>query len=338
VGGGLLGWSAANSAAYGVFTVSDFSSGAFADAYGAMTRIEHENWNPKVAVPADVRAQLTEQVPSFAELAAILDSDWYTGRYAATGDYQSGAFYWALREAAAELGHYDSPEASRQFWASMAGEINALCDDGTFAAGGPRSSVSPPIRAEYVGPVLAEGLYSLWFCATFAQCEPEPIFSPHSNDAAFYESTIRPMEAFLHNRAQTATLENSTEPYLDMGQRISFGLLGAIRWVYALLLPLGFLAGLAASAAGAVRFIKRVRAKRRDSRETLEWLVGLGLLGVILLRAFMVAFVTVSSYEIGTFVMYLAPIHPVMVLVAALGVCHWARWAGARKGKQGETV
>jgi len=59
--------------------------------------------------------------------------------------------------------------------------------------------------------------------------------------------------------------------------------------------------------------------RHRPPPESLVWLVGLGLLGCIVLRAFMVAFVTVSSFDIGTYVMYLASIHPLMLLYAFMG-------------------
>jgi len=354
---GILGWSGMNAAHYGRFIVSDFSSGEFADAYGAMTRIDHAEWNPKIAVPRDVRQQLYEHIPEFAPFEAILESPFYLSRYA-VDDYHSGAFYWALREAAAELGHYDTPEAARQFFSQLAADINALCDDGTLAAGNSRSSVSPPIRAAYMGPVVAEGLYSLWFCATFQQCDARSMFSPFANDPGYYAEQIAPVEDFLHDQALAATVENSDAPYFTPMQTLFFSVFDGIRWVYTILTPLALAAALVWQVWVAVRrvgswrrhgFVFRRAARRRVAvprrahplrqaaaahaaghagpgytrhrppPESLVWLVGLGLLGCIVLRAFMVAFVTVSSFDIGTYVMYLASIHPLMLLYAFMG-------------------
>lgn len=322
----ILGWSAANNAVYGRFIVNDFSSGEFADAYGAMTRIEHESWHPKVAVPTDVRQQLYQHVPAFAQLKPLLTNEHYLDKYAGKNpdgsfkDYSSGAFYWALREAAAELGYYDTPQKAEAFWRKMAAEINALCDDGTLAAGPRRSSVSPPIRAEYVGPVLREGLHSLWFCATFQDCDPRSLFSPGGNDPVFYEETLRPMEEFLHEKALTVTNENSTEPYFNVRQALCFAVLDAVRLGYAILLPAGLLAALCWQVLAGVQFFRRLARRQRQPQDSLFWILMLGLLLCVLLRAFMMAFVTVSSFNIGTFVMYLASIHPLLLLYAFLGV------------------
>ncbi len=327
----VAGWCTANSAAYGRFIVNDFSSGEFAAAYGAMTRVRHESWNPKVDVPLDVRVQLYERVPAFNELKSLLESQNYLERYHAVlpesgefADYSSGAFYWALREAAAARGYYDSPQKAQLYWENMAVNINALCDTGALAAGPPRSSVNPPIRAEYIGPVLAEGLHSLWFSATFQDCDARSLFSPAGNDPTFYAETLRPMEEFLHDTALTATKENSIEPYYNPWQVWCFKLFDIARAVYAVLLPLGLLLALAWQGRAAAQLAKRLAARQRSPRQSLLWVLMLGLLLCILLRAFMMAFVTVSSFNIGTYVMYLASIHPLMLLYAFVGSCQLA--------------
>lgn len=316
---GLLGWCAANQAAYGRFILSDFSGGEFADAYGAMTRVEHENWNPKVDVPRDVREKLYARVPALAELAPVLEGDEFLEKYAGGGDYSSGAFYWALRHAAAKAGHYASPESARAYFAGLAGDINALCDEGALAAGPRRSSVNPPLKAAYIGPVLAEGLYSIGFCAVFAQCEPYSLYSPGGNDAAYYAEKIAPMEEYLHQKALTATMENSTEPYYSLYQRAAFGLLEAFRWLYAIATPVALLAALGWQLWAGARLYGGLRKSKKDPEGWLCWLVVLGLWLCVFLRAFMVAFVTVSSFNIGTYVMYLASIHPLMLLAGYVG-------------------
>ena len=51
----ILIYSAVNYAYYGLFAVSDFSSGSFAAAVGAMSRVKAEEWKPLCSVPTDVR-------------------------------------------------------------------------------------------------------------------------------------------------------------------------------------------------------------------------------------------------------------------------------------------
>lgn len=328
---GNLAWRGMNYHYYGRFIVSDFSSGEFADAYGAMTRITQKSWNPKVAVPYEVRRQLYDLVPLFAELEPVLESEGLKSQFAA-GDYSSGSFYWALRQAAAEAGYYATPQTAKEYFESLAAQINALCEQGVLPAGPGRSSVSPPIRAEYVGPVVKEGLYSLYFCATFQQCDARSIFSPRSNDPGLYQGLVAPMEEFLHDKAQTVTVENSSDAYFSPNQNLAFLVLDGVRYLYAALLPLGLLAALAWQVWGGILWGRRLRAKRAEREETLRWLIQLGLLLCILLRAFMVAYVTVSSFTIGTYVMYLASIHPLMLLYAFTGSFCLARAALRRRG------
>lgn len=321
----ILGWCQANYQVYGRFILNDFSTGEFADAYGAMTRIDHQNWHPKIAVPRDVRRQLYDKVPLFTPLEPLLESENFLDRYAMKDevgrpiDYSSGAFYWALREAVAQLGHYDSPQKSQAYFTQLARDINLLCDTGVIAAGPARSSVSPPLKSAYVGPVLREGLYSVWFSATFRQTDARSMFSPGGNNPVFYQDKLQPMEEFLHEKALTVTRENSELPYFGPRQKLSFLLLDAVRYAYGILTPLALAAALFWQVRAAGRVWANLRQRKRDPQFHLVWLMALGLLGNILLRAFMIAFVTVSSFTIGTYIMYLAPIHPMMLLYAYIG-------------------
>ncbi len=338
---GDAAWRGANLAVYGRFIVSDFSGGEFADAYGAMTRVTHEHWQSKADVPLDVRRQLYDKVPAFAPFEALLESEGYLNRYAGDAEYSSGSFYWALREAAAALGHYENPETARAFWAGLASAINALCDTGEVAAGGRRSSVNPPIRAEYIGPVLAETAHSLVFCATFMQCEPYSLFSPGGNSPVFYAETLAPMEDYLHEKALTATMENSDKPYYTPWQGMMFKLLEAVRWGYAVLLPPALMAALVwqvweAFAVFAGRRKSRAGGKAGPrpaldgGRRALRWWLLLGVLACVVLRCAMVAFVSVSSFGIGTYVMYLASVHPLMLLYAFVGTAGLAGKVNAK--------
>ncbi len=323
---GVLAWAGMNKAVYGSFITNDFSTGEFADAYGAMTRIEHEDWDPKIAVPRDVRMQLYEHAPSVAELEPLLESEWYLGRYAGedeNADYSSGAFYWALREAASELGYYDTPQKSAEYFSQMAAEINALCDEGVLNATAARSSVSPPIKPQYVLPVLVEGFYGMWFSATFMQCDVESIFSPHSNDGKFYEETILPMEDFLGEKVLRTTKENSTEPYYNLFQRMAYAIFSVVRFVYSIITPIAFLLALVWMAWQGLDIWQKLRRKENAGDQGAIWMLMLGLLMCMFLRSFMVAFVTVSSFQIGTFVMYLASIHPLMLIFSFVGSCRF---------------
>lgn len=327
---GDLAWRGMNYRYYGRFIISDFSSGEFADAYGAMTRITHEDWHPKIDVPIAVREQLYQHVPAFAELAPLLESPRYLAQYA-DKDYSSGAFYWALRQAAGEAGYYDTPQKAKEYFEGLARDINALCDEGVLPAGPQRSSVNPPIKPYYVGAVLKQGVKDFAFCVTFRQCNPRSMFSPHSNDPAMYQQLILPMEEFLHDKAQTVTLENSCQPYFSPVQHCKYVVLDAINLLYAVLTPLAVLAAFLWQVLGGVRLFKQLRKKQANPAQTLLWLVQLGLFLCLWLRVAMIAFVSVSSFTIGTYIMYLASVHPLLLLYGFIGTVQLLRHLAAKR-------
>ena len=48
-------------------------------------------------------------------------------------------------------------------------------------------------------------------------------------------------------------------------------------------------------------------------------IIMLGLVGMALLRCAMIAFVEVASFNIGTYVMYLSTVHPLVILYSFVG-------------------
>ncbi len=334
-----LGWRGMNYAHYGRFITTDFSNGEFADAYGALTRIGHENWDPKVDVPKDVREKVYAASPEFAKLQPYLESDDYYNRYVGVGDYSSGALYWAIREAAAKIGVYATPQTAESYFTALAAEVNALCDGGALAAAGPRSSVSPPLKAAYIGPVLRETAGNLVYCATFQGTDPRSLFSPGGNDPEWYPAWLEPMEKYLGERALTSLVAGTDTPYYSLFQRTAYWVLDAVRYVYALLAPVAFLAALAWQVMACVQMVKAARGKRpvgdgirctrgSEAADTgrpgtgpawMLWITLLGILLCMVLRAAMIAYVDVSSFTIGTYVMYLASIHPLLVVYSFVG-------------------
>ncbi len=309
--------SAMNLRYYGVFTTSDFSEGSFAAAYGAMTRIEHENDDPQVPVPADVREKLYEAVPALAQLRPWLEeNDRIRNGYlnADKGDYMAGSFYWVLRRAAQEAGVYDTAAKAAAYWQGVADAINAAIADGTLtAAYGPRSTTTPVIKAYYIAPTLAETARSVVYCATFQDCKcyydtAKGLSLATPEDAAAYA-------AYLGSSANYAAVENGDTPYYAGRQLLVYRCFDALRWVYAVLVPVLL-------CAAAVLQLRRLAAmiKARSAEGLVLWLVLLGLLGMALLRCAMIAFMEVSAFNIGTYVMYLSTVHPLLIAFGAAGV------------------
>ncbi len=316
----ILVYSAVNYACYGLFAVSDFSSGSFAAAVGAMSRVKAEEWKPLCSVPTDVRMKLYDAVPELKPLEYWLEEDedlQNSFRNPELDDYQSGSFYWALRKAAWNEGVYDNPQKAEKYWQQVADAINALCDSGQLESNGPkRSSTTPPIRMEYVPDVLAEGVRSLLHTLTFRDCAPyyadqRSLILPE--DEAVYE-------AYLGQQVNSAARAGSDLPYYSPLQKLVFAGMEAIRLVYAVGLPVLFAAAVVLQIRQGFRLLQLRKQKAIQPGQALLWVLLLGLVAMALLRCFMIAFVEVASFNIGTSTMYLSTVHPLLLLYSGAGI------------------
>ena len=65
--------------------------------------------------------------------------------------------------------------------------------------------------------------------------------------------------------------------------------------------------------------------KKHTAETVVPWLLLFGIFSIALLRCAMIAFVEVSSFGIGTSTMYLATVHPLLVLYAFAGLLLYGR-------------
>ena len=147
-------------------------------------------------------------------------------------------------------------------------------------------------------------------------CWPLPTAPPYETARSIGTGEdIARWSAYLHCGFNSAAEAGKDTPYYSPYQKLVFGFMEAVAWVYRALLWLGVLAGLACH----LRRCPAYCAARRRTR-LVPWLLLLGLLGMALLRCAMIAFVEVSSFGIGTSTMYLATVHPLFLLYAFY---HW---------------
>lgn len=317
--GGIGIFCALNQAYYGVFTLSDFSGGAFADAMGAMSRVATDAEDPMLSVPADARQKLYAAVPELDCLSYWLEEDpqmLNDFRDPELEDYRAGSFYWAIRRAAQYEGIYDTAAGAEAYWQTVADKVNAACEDGTLPTrSGRRSGTTQPIRGEYVLPTLKESVRSLGWVLTFQDCAAYETQRSIGTPEDFAQ-----WSGYLHCGLNGAAEAGKDTPYYSPNQKLVFGLFGALRMVWAFALPVCFIL--------AVLFWlralpERVRAARRCFTALVPWALQTLLLFMAALRCGMIAFVEVSSFGIGTSTMYLATVQPLLVLFTALSFV-WA--------------
>ena len=315
----VLAFCGMNQSRYGVFALSDFSEGPFAAAMGAMMRVDTGNDDPLLSVPADARQKLYAAVPELQPLAYWLEEDPQMRndfQDPERQDYRAGSFYWAIRRAAQYEGVYDSARTAADYWQWVADAVNAACDDGTLPSRtGKRAATSQPVKLSYVAPTLAETARSVVHVLAFADCAPyETARSIGTGE------DIAQWSAYLHCGFNSAAEAGKDTPYYSPYQKLVFGFMEAVAWVYRALLWLGVLAGLACHFAALPAVLRR-----RTAGAVVPWLLLLGLLGMALLRCAMIAFVEVSSFGIGTSTMYLATVHPLFLLYAFLSLAAYGR-------------
>ena len=310
----VLSFCGLNYSHYGVFALSDFSEGSFAAAMGAMMRVDTASEEPLLSVPTDAREKIYEAVPELEPLAYWLEEDEQLQndfRDPQLDDYRAGSFYWAIRRAAQFEGIYDTPQKADAYWQGVADAINAACDAGTLPSRtGGRAATSQPIKASYVAPTLAETLRGIVHVVTFADCEPYEALRSIGT-----EEDMAQWSGYLHCGFNNAAEAGKDTPYYSPYQKLVFGIMEAITWVYRALLWLGLLAGLVCHFGALPRVLRR-----RTADTVVPWLLLFGILGIALLRCAMIAFVEVSSFGIGTSTMYLATVHPLFLLYAFVSV------------------
>ncbi|MBQ7903908.1 MAG: hypothetical protein IJ362_09270, partial [Oscillospiraceae bacterium] len=300
---------------YGRFIVSDFTSSEFKAAYGALTSLEQDNWHPLVTVPADVREDVYREVPVFAPVKEALAEPMLMNGYynAAIGDFQSGAFYWALRSALSGLGVYETPQTAQAYYEQLTAGIQQAVNEGRLkTANGKttlRKSVTPPIKMEYVPDVLAETIAGFKVAILFEQC------TPLAEKAVGYPEEIEEVAQFIRQDGAVAMIENTDIPYLSPVRRIMHTVLEMFVLIYKICIPVMFIISL-------LWQIKKLRddiMNRKSDSESMLNIILLGLVGMALLRCAMIAFVEVASFNIGTYVMYLSTVHPLIIMYSFVG-------------------
>ncbi|MBQ6896640.1 MAG: hypothetical protein IJN69_05475 [Oscillospiraceae bacterium] len=296
---------------YGRFIVSDFTSSDFEKAYGALMSIEQENWHPLIAVPADVREKLYAEVPSFSFMEEALEEPILKNGYfrPELNDFQSGGFYWAVRTALQNEGYYETPQKAQQYYETLRAEIELAVAEGRLPAKKLGASVTSPVKPQYILPVIAEGLAGFKTAILFEQCDPL------AEMAVGTPEEIAEVENFIRQKGGTVLVANTTTVYLPPLQRITHTFMRLMNLVYKIGIPLMFLMSLCWQIK---QLLWDIRCKKLSCDGVLN-IVLLGLAGMALLRCFMIAYVEVSSFNIGTYGMYLSTVYPLLILYSFAG-------------------
>lgn len=163
---------------YGVFGVTEFAREEFVSAYGALTRIQSDQWRQYVPVSHQQLAEGYKVSPALAELQPYLEGDLGDGwekvsiqnsQHSTPGEIAGGWFMWAFRDAAAQAGYYESGTKALQFYSRLASEINTACESGEIKCLAKRSTMVPPLSMNNILPLAASSVKGARFVIGFDQ-------------------------------------------------------------------------------------------------------------------------------------------------------------------------
>jgi hypothetical protein len=143
--------SAVNGMVYGTFAVVDFTGGPF---QSALKQLDSISAGPEISHVPVSRAALDavyQVSPASLDVKPYFDGEDVRGlrrtceAYVdACGEVAGGWFAWALRDAAAQAGHYSSATESDRYWNRLSAEIRKACDNGSLRC---RSNAIPLLPA-----------------------------------------------------------------------------------------------------------------------------------------------------------------------------------------------
>ena len=132
---------------------------------------------------------------------------------------------------------------------------------------------------------------------------------------------IAAWSGYLHCGFNSAANAGEDTPYYSPYQKTVFAVMQGWTRVCSILLTVGVLCAVLCQLAE----LLPQRRQKCTAQTVVPWLLLFGIFGIALLRCAMIAFVEVSSFGIGTSTMYLATVHPLLVLYAFAGLLLYGR-------------
>ena len=369
-------WS--NAENFGIFATSDFKTPEFAAAYSALSRVEGSPQTPEiphqfadfdtaaiVPVPASARAAIYDHSPAFRELRPALevspDVGWRSQSCAEgiCDDYAGGFFFWALRDAVAAAGYYESPDRAAAFYRQLTTEINAACDDGVLRCRSSLWGMVPALRWQtiprWLGS-LGRLTRQLWQTAIVLKLDVEPDAATIALRQRYYEPIIGEPAEFVTQQSRPENQPKNTLITLSADiYRLIFPILIGLSVLGIAIesgLQLGRLFGAtppkgrrsrsvhfdappapqASRSRSSVYLHDRIHAPNPLGGSTnLRAGVSLGVIGIVIItiacRIVTIAYIDVTSWPVGAGDRYLRPLWPLLWLMITAGLSYAVdRW------------
>ncbi len=321
----IVPYCAMNYKYYGRFIISDYSSPEFTAALSAMIRADTDMPHTNLIICRATRDKLAKAVPLMKQLCDTLDNgEYYHGfKHGDEDEFGSGGYFWMFRKAAYDAGLASTPLEARDFWATLAKDVNAACDSGVVESVKRTglSNVSPfifPYDSSFLQPTVQETLRSFKLLLLFDDCTSlAPLSEVYPDTAKVWEDYTHSAYSSRYVDSDALVASGEYKPAYFTPQVIVETVFQINLWIFRVLVWLGLAFAIKA-------IIDGVRAsvgkhKHLFSKEMLYAILLFGVFLSFMIRIVLVAYIEVTNIQIGTYLMYLSSGGVVMMLFIALG-------------------
>lgn len=306
----ILGVSAINYFAYGVFATNEFTGGSLPALIKELQSIQPDTWMAKVPVPKSTREKAYAVSPTFAKLKPVLENHAFVA--AAKGNPTCDMFAWAVVDSVQFAGITDG-RASQEFYKKSAEEIQAAVNKGELKTrGGYISVFESPWDSRYITP-LFETLKDTIHMTVYLQSDKAAgngqLYAKNMNSSGS-EAQIRDIEKVTNNLTYYTSQEIPT-------RQKKVDLINKITDIYSKLNPFFTVVGLICYLYLFARLLLSIRSKKFIHFEA--WLILTGLYLSYLLRLLLISYSNVScNYML--YPMYFGPCYWLIVMATFTGI------------------
>lgn len=293
---------------YGVFSLNQYWSIEFKEAYGALTRINSDTKKDKVPVTKDALAKAYKISPTFAKLEEYFKLTEFNWSICGDGEFfeiQGGWFHWALMNGADYLGYYENANKANEFYQKIADEINEACDKGLVEC----------LPYKRVSNVCRFGIKEILHTVTKM---PNTIKYQYLLKEAEFKI---PKTLELGNEEIVEKYKNITneeiskkESYRANENKFRLNSMKIIHKVYVILNSIIFYNSIFMYLIIVIKFIKDMKCYYS------EFLILSGLLVLYLCRIFIITFTTEFMWTSATNTMYMSNIYPIQYIFSILSI------------------
>lgn len=291
---------------YGIFAPTEFHTVWFRRAYSQISRVKPLTVNNKIPIPKEVRKELYHASPAFRQLEQFLEGDIGYGWAEVTFDFThldpnlreigGDYFRWALREAVAAAGYYESPDSARLYYQRLAHEIDFACSEKLVDCRLTGNVFLPHSLIFHIADIIQDLSATFWFTITFRDIHMLSERRANDQDLIKIFESVTGMPSYDLDASSNEIVMN----IMSMYSRV--GLVMYIALVCAVFLILGFY-------------------PFSIVRKTFPWaLLLIIIVGVLPMATFFAAFTSVNSENYAIAPTYLPVFYVSYLVLFTLGI------------------